>query len=383
VAMKVFVTLFLSLSITMQVYCQETQWKLPPLSKKYIKTEKKATAQERKVLEDMRSQLISDKKRYNVALTSVFNFPLDKITGGRLLSQNETDELNKLKNEKGYFGRIQPVIIPNFNCSEKRSFNGRNLGWVTSVKFQGNCGSCWAFAATATVETSYKKFGNKTLDLSEQQLLNCTDGSCGGWNISGTFNWLLSNSVCNEGKYPYRARDMECDRCRLKSPFDIESFGRVERPGSTLQNRQKIKESICQYGSVTAYIVATESFKIYSGGVFSENSALSRRLDTLGHFVQIIGWEDDLNAWLIKNSWGDRWGENGFAWVEYESNLIDRENYFVVTPLPNKSKKKRSLSEAAPGGSSATALEGETPDEKMRKKVRNKGEKIRRRQGAD
>lgn len=192
-------------------------------------------------------------------------------------------------------------------------YDWRDQDGMTPVKHQGNCGSCWDFAACGALEASIKIHGSVELDLSEQQVLSCATpgwGCNGGW-ASITWTHYRDYGAVSEECMPYEADDeVPCteDECELiaatREWIDIPS------------NVDAIKTAVHEYGPVTTGFAVQEDFFYYDGGCYELEGNYG-----LNHLMVIAGWDDDAcggeGAWLVKNSWGEGWGESGYSWIKY------------------------------------------------------------------
>jgi C1A family cysteine protease len=179
-------------------------------------------------------------------------------------------------------------------------------GVYTSIKDQGNCGSCWAFGTIGAVEAAYKLKYGTTLDLSEQYLVSCNSsgyGCDGGWFA---FAMCKSPGAILESCFPYKAVDAACSYCSNPTRYKVASYGSVST------STTGIKNAIYTYGCVAAAVYVNSYFQAYKSGTF--NSCQNK---SCNHAIVLCGWDDAKGAWLLKNSWGTGWGINGFMWIKY------------------------------------------------------------------
>lgn len=209
------------------------------------------------------------------------------------------------------------VILP-VDKTLPSSFNWVEQGGVTPVKDQSSCGSCWAFAATAELESHMLIRYGVSLNLSEQQVVSCNSwgAGCGGGWAFAAYDVFQDEGAVLEECHPYLAADPPAAACR-QSEFD--SYAWITGYRSIANNVTQIKTALLD-GPVCTGIDASAAFEAYAGGCFDEPGA------DLNHLVLIVGWDDracgGTGAWLIKNSWGPGFGESGYIWVKYGAALV-------------------------------------------------------------
>jgi len=194
----------------------------------------------------------------------------------------------------------------------------RELGAVTPVKNQGQCGSCWAFSSTGSLEGAHFRLTGNLVALSEQQLIDCAGkfsnkGCEGGW-MDNAFEYIKEiGGVDTEDSYPYTAR---VGKCRFsKVHIGATCSGYIDVASG---DEQILKEALATVGPVSIAIDVTEKkFMLYKDGVFKDNTC-SNGHDALNHGVLIVGYGVDIlsgmseDYWIVKNSWGKTWGEGGY-----------------------------------------------------------------------
>lgn len=203
----------------------------------------------------------------------------------------------------------------------------------TPVKNQHSCGSCWAFSACAAFEHAYAKLKNVKLDLSEQDLISCGKscagrdcGSCeGGWPEQA-LDCMKCKGINEEAMFPYTGTNSSCKT--LPKTLYAATWGQLY-PGR-FPTVYEIKFYITIFGAVVSCMTAgMNTFIGYGGGVY--NGYPSTEVFEVDHAVLIVGWCDSMNAWIIKNSWGDRWGPyGGYAYVGYNQCNIGKFVYWVL-----------------------------------------------------
>ena len=204
-----------------------------------------------------------------------------------------------------------------------------NVGLVTSVKNQGQCGSCVAFATTAVLETNLLKAGAKMdgLDISDQHLVDCAHTSnhntyygngCNGAPGHGYAKFYNENGkkMVHESKYPYvmRENNYQCLQTSYWNPgYKIEK-GMWDYECSD----EKMKKLIYKYGAISTGLGVDKGFPFHKIGVYDICTSTKTN-----HAVVTVGWgtENGVDYWLIKNSWGKGWGDKGYIKVKRSKTL--------------------------------------------------------------
>jgi cathepsin L len=197
------------------------------------------------------------------------------------------------------------------------NFSWVDQGGVTPVKDQSTCGSCWAFAATAELESRMLIEYGTSLDFSEQQVVSCNayGAGCGGGWATAAYNIFEQTGAVLEDCHPYLAADPPTAAC-LQTQFL--KFGWITGYRHISNDVTQIKTALLD-GPVCTGIDANDAFEAYAGGCFDAPGS------QVNHLVLIVGWDDracgGAGAWRIKNSWGPGFGESGYIWVRYGAAL--------------------------------------------------------------
>eukprot|EP00994_Dinema_validum_P000813 NODE_1157_length_1072_cov_606.227761_g894_i0.p1 GENE.NODE_1157_length_1072_cov_606.227761_g894_i0~~NODE_1157_length_1072_cov_606.227761_g894_i0.p1 ORF type:complete len:304 (+),score=44.98 NODE_1157_length_1072_cov_606.227761_g894_i0:54-965(+) len=187
---------------------------------------------------------------------------------------------------------------------------------VTAVKNQGSCGSCYTFAAVASMEGQYAKKHHNLTQLSDEEALDCCDcGGCGGGNPSCVIKCVSGNKgLTTTQNYPYRAGSGHVGRCQQASP--VAHFGGVINSGSS----ENSKASWVSSNGPLAVCLYAGPWQHYSGGTMS--NCPDRSSD---HCVTIVGYTS--STWIIKNSWSKGWGDHGYLHLQKGTSQCGIQRY--------------------------------------------------------
>lgn len=227
------------------------------------------------------------------------------------------------------FENLDPRDFPILARTES-VFDWRLLGGVTPVTDQGNCGSCWAFAAAAGFESAFLISSGDTVDISEQAIVSCdynSDGCNGGWTGSA-FTHLATHGAKAESCMPYEQDDtVPCteDEC------DVIAYLDGYQP---LPNNVNVIKSMLTLGPVTTSYTVYDDFYSYQRGCYEHDA----NTEPTNHAALIVGWDDNEcngeGAWIVKNSWGPDWGRlGGYFYIKYGSAAFGSSSLFPIYNL--------------------------------------------------
>jgi len=220
-----------------------------------------------------------------------------------------------------------------------KHFDWRENGIMTPVKHQMNLGSCGVFAGVAVFEALIKKETGKTVDLSEQQIINGSqDWVPSGISSVNALKYMVENGLVLETRLPYQ--DRTTDQIPDAPPdYILSEYHSVVTDKLPLAEKKKtIQQAVIKYGPIATNMIFFEDLDRYTNGVYIHDG-ISKEQG--GHWVVVVGWQDDPEVksggyWICRNSWGEKWGENGYFNIAYGECGID--DFWFVYGLFNPKK---------------------------------------------
>jgi len=279
-------------------------------------------------VEDTRRSVWEDNYDFMQEHNTAFRAGEETFTVGEnefndLTNQEFVSMLNGLKMDDSS-SRSNRVFVPKQEAAPTM-VDWRTKGYVTPVKNQKKCGSCWAFSATGSLEGAHFNKTKKLVSLSEQNLVDCSakegDHGCGGGLMDNAFKYIKDNKgIDTEASYPYVAKTGNCKFNKTNVGANLTSWTDIKK-GSEVD----LALAVAQVGPISVGIdAAHKSFQMYKKGLYVERNCSSIHLD---HGVLAVGYEQKMDAdgksrghWIVKNSWGTTWGMDGYINMAKDHN---------------------------------------------------------------
>ncbi|KAK9526778.1 hypothetical protein VZT92_015459 [Zoarces viviparus] len=236
---------------------------------------------------------------YELAMNHLGDLTTEEITG-MLMGTTVPSDL-----ERG------PSNFVRLNTSLPASLDWRDKGLVTEVKMQGQCGSCWAFSAVGALEGQLKKSTGVLVSLSPQNLVDCSvkggNEGCKGGFMAKAFQYVITNQgIDSDTCYPYVAMRGQCQYNSQHRAANCSDYAFIPEGDEVA-----LKEALASIGPISVAIDASKSkFAFYRHGVYRDHTCTHH----VNHGVLVVGYgtERQYDYWLVKNSWGVKYGDEGY-----------------------------------------------------------------------
>jgi len=260
--------------------------------------------------------------------------------------------------------RDLPVAEAPANFEAPAAFDWRSKNAVTPVKDQGQCGSCWAFSATETIESAWIIAGHPQVILAPQQLVDCdtTDQGCNGGLPEDAFQYIETcGGQETNAEYPYTAQDGTCKFDKSKVAATVSSH----QAGTSGNNEQTLQSNLASISPISIAVDAS-SWQDYSKGVMTAAECNPSQID---HAVQLVGYDSTASTpyWIVRNSWAATWGVDGYIWLEmWKNTCLMATDTSLAKPGPvpatTTTTSSTSSTSSGPTGSPDAQLGGGSED---------------------
>ncbi|KYK38889.1 MAG: hypothetical protein HXS46_19660 [Theionarchaea archaeon] len=280
----------------------------------------------------IRSAIKEKGYQWSAGLTSLSKLPEEerKKYLGLAVEKDELKEMEAELTEKEAWAASEGIFYVYPLKWDWRNVYGRN--WTTPIKDQGPCGSCVAFATVGLVESALEIFKRNPYlqpDLSEADLFFCGCGECcrTGWWFSPALDYARDKGIPDEACFPYTPRNQPCNPCgdRDKRVIKIEKWRPIYSPS-------RAKAWIRKNGPLMTGMRVYSDFFSYRGGIYRHATGGFAG----NHAILVVGYDELHRYWICKNSWGTRWGENGWFRIRYGECGIGTTFCFYTAEFPRR-----------------------------------------------
>jgi uncharacterized protein (TIGR03437 family) len=237
----------------------------------------------------------------------------------RLSPAEQARRLGLLRHASAPGGKVLAAPAPVVSLPASLDWRNNGGNYVTPIKDQGSCGSCWAFSATGTAESATliaSATPNTDLNLSEQVLVSCSGaGSCAGGYIDEASNYIRDTGLPLESCYPYTGTDGTCSLACSNwqaSVYKIQDWSWVV-PYGTTPTVNALKNGLYTHGPLAITMAVYSDFYNYVSGIYKYTSGYLAGY----HAIILVGYNDAGQYFIVKNSWGTGWGEQGYFRIAY------------------------------------------------------------------
>jgi len=215
------------------------------------------------------------------------------------------------------------------------SFDWRDYNAATFIKDQGQCGSCWSFSTTGAIEGVWAVVKNNLTSFSEQNIIDCSWGipynntGCDGGDMRSAMDYVIANKgIDTEDSYPYEDYNGGDQEACTYNPKD--SFARITSYYEVISGNETDLEVATLKAPVSVAIDASQqSFQTYTFGIYSDGGCQSD-MNSLDHGVLVVGYDNGDGFWIVKNSWGEDWGDMGYIMMEKGDNMCGIATYATL-----------------------------------------------------
>ena len=283
---------------------------------------------------------VSCNANYEKYISAINNKNLSFSLGENKFSHIKFQEFKK-NNGLIYYPSFKKYANHVINKNIPTNFDWRDHSIVGAVKDQGQCGSCWAFSAIGTLESQLSIKHGKNYILSEQEIVDCVVNQgfilkccngCSGGEMEAVYKYLKGEEDDSEYQYPYTATDGVCKKSASSVKYNVTDYV-VFKSG----DEEGLMHSLYNIGPISIGVNANQDWQLYKGGIYSPSETqCPNKPINIDHGVILVGYgvENNIDYWIIRNSWGSDWGENGYIRITRGKNTCGVANS-PIYPIVN------------------------------------------------